>query len=105
MDAPDGVQVDHINRNTLDNRRSNLRLCTASQNRYNQKPRKDSVTGFKGVSFHPDKKVKQWQAKIIVEGRKISLKYHATAEEAALAYNRAAVIHHGEFARLNEVGA
>ena len=103
MDAPDGMHVDHIDHDTLNNCRSNLRLCTPGENRRNQKMRKDSQHRYKGVSFHSDKAFKKWQAKIRVDGVKISLKYHLTEEEAALAYNEAALKYHGEFALLNEV--
>ena len=103
MDAPDGMQVDHVDGNGLNNCRSNLRLCTHRENRLNQKHRADSKNRYKGVTFHPDKPFKKWQAIIRIDGKRHSLRYHLTEEEAALAYNRAAVIHHGEFARLNEV--
>jgi hypothetical protein len=96
-----GPQVDHKDGNGLNNRRSdNLRFATDTQNRANQKVRKDSTTGFKGVRPHRDK----FQARIRVKGREITLGSFATPEEAALAYNAAAKECFGEFARPNPMG-
>jgi hypothetical protein len=62
LDAPDGLVVDHINGNPMDNRRANLRLCTTAENSRNRRsPRKGSQ--FKGVSRHADGK---WQAQVFV---------------------------------------
>lgn len=101
--APDkNVYVDHINRNTLDNRKSNLRFSTNSQNLYNRntyKPGKSSK--YKGVT--KKKTDKKYHARIAYEGNKISLGYFDTETDAALAYNKAALIYHGEFAYLNDV--
>jgi HNH endonuclease len=99
MDAPDGVQVDHINQDPLDNRRSNLRLATNSQNNCNKGRHIDSSTGFKGVWRH--KKLGAFQAGIEHQGKKYHLGYFTTAEEAARAYDIAALMLHGEFARVN----
>lgn len=97
MDASKGLEVDHINGNKLDNRRSNLRLCNRWQNKANTRIISTNTTGFKGVSWHKDK----WQASIRVMGRLIYLGRYHTKEEAARAYNHAASEHFGEFAWLN----
>lgn len=88
--------VDHINGNTLDNRRSNLRLCSASQNGANSRIRKNT-SGFKGVSFNSGR----WVARIRVRRRLIHLGRFIHPQEAALAYDHAARQHFGEFALCN----
>jgi hypothetical protein len=101
----DGRLIDHKNGNGLDNTRQNIRPATASQNQQNAKKqrRPNSTSRFKGVRLAKDKKgKKRWQAQIHpVHGKRISLKYHASEEEAARAYDRAARELFGEFARLN----
>jgi hypothetical protein len=90
---------DHINRNRLDNRISNLRICTHSQNILNSGIRKDNTSGYKGVYFHDNK----WQTHIDMGRKRLNIGAFTTAECAALAYNEAAKKLHGEFAYLNEV--
>lgn len=97
MEIPD--EVDHINRNPLDNRRSNLRLATSSQNAFNRSQRPDNTTGYRGVSWH--KVVQKWAAKICYCGKQKHLGVFDTPEEAALVYDSAAIELHGEFASLN----
>lgn len=91
--------VDHINRNGLDNRRANLRPATPSQNQANRCVRRDSHSAFKGVSWYPDRN--RWRARITVDQKIRSLGYYTTAEEAARAYDAAALNAFGEYARLN----
>lgn len=100
MNPPAGMQVDHINRNPLDNRRSNLRLCTASFNLANT-DRKRSASGFRGVWFFPRNPAKPWRANIQAGGRRASLGVYSTPEQAARAYDAAAIELYGEFANLN----
>jgi hypothetical protein len=95
----DSVGVDHINRNGLDNRRSNLRPATTSQNNANQGRRRDNTSGFKGVSWHASRK--RWNARIGFQGKTISLGHYLTREEAARAYDQAAIEMYGEYAVLN----
>lgn len=104
MKAPKGMDVDHINRNTLDNRKENLRLATRSQNRGNLPRSRNNTTGYRGVSYYnyPQTRKKPcWHASIGVNGTKVNLGYFKTAEEAAKAYDEAALKHFGEFATLN----
>lgn len=97
-----GEYVDHINGDGIDNRRENLRLCTKRQNHLNsQKCRTKKTSQFKGVHFRKD--VKLWRASIKVNYKNIHLGYFKDEADAAKAYNEAAKIHFGEFARPNAV--
>jgi len=98
MDAQPGQQADHINRLTLDNRKSELRLCTGSQNQHNAAKRTDNTSGYKGVSWH--KRNKKWQARITVNGKDRYLGSFLTPELAHEAYCNAADELRGEFARV-----
>lgn len=91
----DGLVVDHANHDTLDNRRSNLRVVTQRANSWNRQRNRDSVTGFKGVSFQPKRNI--YQARINFCGNKMSLGYFRTPEEAAAAYRDASKRLFGEF--------
>lgn len=94
-----GLEVDHENGNGLDCRRSNLRYATHSQNCCNRKRPIDATNPYRGV--YQLKTQKQWNARIVVQGRRHYLGYFPTAEEAARAYDEAAKRLHGAFARLN----
>ena len=91
------LKVDHRNHNTLDNRRSNLRIATASQNSYNYKKPVTNKSGYKGVS-RSGKPNKPWRAIIYADKRGHSLGYYTTPEQAAEAYRKAAIYYHKEFA-------
>lgn len=93
--------IDHINGNPSDNRKSNLRVCTQQQNLWNQPARTNNISGYKGV--YPNKRRTRWKATIKVNYENIYLGQYDTKEQAALAYNQAAIKYHGEFAKLNEV--
>jgi hypothetical protein len=94
-------EADHENHNTLDNRRSNLRLADVFEQAYNRRLRGDNTSGFKGVCYRKDKKsTNKWRARINVRGKRVLLGYFATAEEAHGAYSKAALEYHKEFACL-----
>lgn len=93
--------TDHINGNGLDNRRINLRKCTARQNSLNHGFNKNNTSGYKGVGWH--KQVSKWRAYIEVNKKHISLGLFENKKEAALAYNTAAKKHFGEFAKINTI--
>lgn len=95
----DVAMVDHINRNRLDNRRENLRPANPHLNAANVGVSKRNTSGYKGVS----KSGKRWRARIMVEGKEIHLGMYDTPEEAAEAYNEAALEYLGEYAVLNEI--
>ena len=104
LDAKQGECVDHINHNTLDNRLSNLRICTHQQNLSNQSLSQASTTRFKGVHLSKEKgRVKRFVAYIKVKQVRRVIGYYLTAIEAARAYNDAAKKSFGEFAYLNKV--
>jgi hypothetical protein len=84
LDAPKGVSVDHINGNTLDNRKINLRLCSHAENMANRKLHKNNTSGYKGVYF--DKATSKWCAEIKKNGVKIRIGRYQSILEAALAY-------------------
>jgi len=102
MDAPDSVCIDHANHDKLDNRKSNLRIASKSQNGQNQlKQTQTRSSKFKGV-YHPrDCRRRPWRAYITVSGRMKFIGSFRTEIEAAKSYNRAARKHFGEFALLN----
>ncbi|MHC8516808.1 HNH endonuclease [Sporosarcina sp. ITBMC105] len=100
-EVPEGMVVDHINRNKLDNRRSNLRITTQSNNAANSGPRRNSTSKYKGV--HWRKKDMKWVAKIERKGRALTIGLFNAEEHAALAYNQKAKELFGKYAYLNEL--
>lgn len=92
-----GVLHDHRNKNTLDNRMENLRECTVSQNGANRDKQVRNTTGYKGVFKNHSK----WIARITVMNKRFHLGNFSNKESAARAYDAAALVHFGEFARLN----
>jgi hypothetical protein len=97
----EGKEIDHIDGDGLNNRFSNLRIATSSQNKANRPPKSGNKLGYKGVekNTHGDK----YTAYIVNSSKKKSLGSYSTAEEAALAYNRAAIELWGEYAWTNKV--
>ena len=99
MDAPRHLVVDHIDHDGLNNRRSNLRLCTNAQNACNMRPYRGVSSRYKGVSW--SKKKKKWEAGIKRDQKRHLLGFFENEIEAARAYDKKAVELHGEFACLN----
>lgn len=95
----DGEEPDHVNGDGLDNRRSNLRPVTRSQNLMNQRMRDNNTSGFKGVSWHVQRG--RWQSRIMFEKKSRYLGLYLNAEDAAHAYDDAARKFFGEFACVN----
>lgn len=102
MKAPKGLVVDHINGDTLNNKKENLRICSQMQNNQNRQ-RIISKSKIKGVykSNNPNLKA-NWVAQIVVNKHKICLGYFKTLEEASEAYDEAAEKYFGEFAYTNK---
>lgn len=96
----DFEQTDHKNQDRLDNRRSNLRPATVSQNQGNMKLQQGS-SKFKGVCWH--KQAKKWRVRVQFEGKSIHLGYFTDEIEASKAYNKAALKYFGRFAYVNAV--
>lgn len=95
--AEPGVEVDHIDGNGLNNRRSNLRLSTRAQNQWNQRTRADNKSGVKGVYLSRSGK---WCAQIKANGKNKGLGKFKCRTAAAIAYALASAQLHGEFGRL-----
>ena len=99
-------ETDHINCDSLDNRKCNLRLATRKQNGSNRRIPKSNTSGYKGVSWDKTttNRDKKWLARIKVNNRLINLGRYLTKEEAAQVYNQAASQYFGEFSNLNQIG-
>lgn len=102
LQSGDSRKIDHARGNTLDNRRfvdrkPNLRIASSLENNRNARKRKDNTSGYKGVDLHKGR----WRARIRVDGKSVHLGYFATREDAKVAYDSAARLYFGEFARCN----
>lgn len=91
------IHIDHINGDRSDNRISNLRAATNSQNSMNRSCHSNSLTGIKGVTW--DKQRKKWMARLNKGGKFINLGRFETSDEAKMAYDAAAADAHGEYFR------
>ena len=107
MNTPRGMQTDHINHNTLDNRKENLRICTGSQNQMNLIKHKKATSNYKGVTIvkkmYKNTIYKYWYARICVNRKVIELGYFRNEIQAVKAYNKKAKELFGEYALLNKI--
>ena len=98
LNIPENVQVDHINRDGLDNRRINLRTAIGNQNNMNRgKQIQPATSKFKGVNFDHGR----WRARIGINKKRIQLGYFSSETEAARKYDEAAKRLFGSYAKLN----
>lgn len=96
-----GLKVDHKNHNTIDNRKSNLRIVTQSENMMNQKLRNDNTSGITGVTW--DKRKNQWVARIAINYKRIHLGYFDTFEKAVKVRKEAEEKYFGEYSYDNSM--
>lgn len=92
-------QIDHINGNTLDNRKQNLRIVTSRQNGLNSSIRKDNTSGITGVCW--DKRRQKWLARVNENGREICLGYFDNFDDAVIARKNGEEKYYGEYSRDN----
>lgn len=92
---PKGTEIDHINRNPCDNRKSNLRIATRSQNNMNSKRRVNNTSGIRGVSLH--KQTGKWRAYISYNGKQINLGLFWNIKDAAQVRKQKATELYGGF--------
>ena len=97
MAAPPQLQVDHINRDRLDNRRANLRFATRSQNQANKGLQRNNSSRFKGVSWNKGR----WEARIRYNGARLYLGRFDDPVLAARAYDALSRYLYADFAGLN----
>ena len=100
--APKEVIVDHININTLDNRKANLRFATYTQNNWNsRRGMNEGSSKYKGVVWN--KQQNKWRVTIVNNKKSFHLGFFEDEKEAAKAFNEAALKYRGQFALLNEI--
>ena len=91
------IKVDHRDGNGLHNWRANLRACTNAENSKNRRRNRNNTSGYKGVTLDRGK----YRARIRVNYKMVNIGQFETAIEAARAYDTAALVYHGDYARLN----
>ena len=102
MNAPIEMEVDHINHNRLDNRKSNLRVVTHQQNNMNKATTKSNTSGYPGVYWYKSRS--KWQVGIKVNYKQIFLGYYDTLKEAIEVRKRAEIKYFGEYRNKNHKG-
>ena len=101
IDVPEGMDIDHRNHNTLDNRKCNLRICTHGENQMNRKIQQQRKTSSQFKGIHWRKTAKKWEVRIGLNGKRICLGSFNNEIMAAKAYDKKAKELYGKFACLN----
>jgi hypothetical protein len=102
INAPEGTLVDHINRDRLDNRKSNLRLSLNSENYINKSTKRIGHTSkYRGVCYDP--RTKWWMTQVSIGGKRVFFKRYRSEIDAAIGYNKHAPDFHGAAVVLNEI--
>lgn len=96
-------QIDHKNRNKLDDSIENLRIGTSQQNKFNKTTYKSNTIGFRGIRFDKKCKNKPWHVRININGKKKSLGYYSSLEEAREVFINTSKEIYGEFAYYNNL--
>lgn len=91
----DGYDTDHINRNTLDNRKENLRTATRTENQINKNLQKNNTSGYKGVSWH--KRINAWSVIVNYKKQQLHCGYYNDLEKAIMAHKKVNQWFHGDF--------
>ena len=99
MDGDTGSRVDHIDRDSLNNQRYNLRFVTRSQNGFNRSIASNSTSGYKGVIFCKSRN--KWRPKITFQGKRYYCGRYSCKHDAARAWNLMSKKYHGEFGYQN----
>ena len=99
LHVPEGIKINHINHNGLDNRKVNLRLSTQAQSAFDQRPQEKRTSSFKGVCRETDSK--KWRADIKYNRKRHHIGAFDNEKDAAEAYDAKAIELFGEFAHLN----
>jgi len=101
MNPEKGMVIDHLDGNSLNNQKNNLRICTQAENNRNRNFNINNTSGFKGVYWH--KISSKWMAYIRINKKRLYLGIYTDPIDAARSYNEAALKYHGEFANLNKI--
>ena len=100
MNCPTDKVIDHKNGNRLDNRKSNLRICTQSENIKNQnKQKRNTSSQYKGVCYCKQKN--KWVVRIQINNKRKHIGYYGSEYEASIAYDKSAILYFGVYAKLN----
>jgi hypothetical protein len=92
--------VDHIDGNRTNNHHENLRYATHTENMRNKRKAANTTSVYYGVCWY--KPTSKWKAQISIDGKRTGLGYFSSEQEAAKAFNEAAQVHYGDYAKLNK---